>query len=416
MERALPRLPIALLVAYLVVVAPSLGQPLLEAHAFRQTQTAYTALVYHQQGIDLLRPEIPVFGPPWVVPFEFPLFQAAGALLMEVFPPDMAMRVAGLASFLLAAWLLYLLARRVSGMVATVTLAAFLFSPFGILWGRTSMIEYLAVAGGLGFLLAGLAWRDGARWAWLPALVVGSIGALVKSTTGLVFLLPLLAYRGAWRDWRSYALIAVPTLLSFAWTAYADGVKASSPETAWLTTSALRDWYFLDGRDQWEPVVRVLLLDLAGLGLAIPFGILAARGFVRWFLAAALLPLVVIWPMYAAHSYYFAAISPMIALSVGLGVGWLWERRSALGLAAVTACWLLAAVVVADHWLRIWWGPVDPSNVLPAAEYVAARSDPGDIVTIDGREWDPAVWYYARRRGGPEGDVAFRCPYFEPCS
>ncbi|HEY8134595.1 MAG TPA: hypothetical protein VIF08_01045, partial [Candidatus Limnocylindrales bacterium] len=76
--------------AFLLVVAgviwfhlPSLHQPLLEHHSFRQTQTAWTALIFHEQGIDLLHPKIPVFGPPWDVPFEFPLFQALGALVMN---------------------------------------------------------------------------------------------------------------------------------------------------------------------------------------------------------------------------------------------------------------------------------------------------------------------------------------------
>ena len=35
---------------------------------FRQTQTAYTARIYHEQGIDLLHPKLPVLGEPFEVP------------------------------------------------------------------------------------------------------------------------------------------------------------------------------------------------------------------------------------------------------------------------------------------------------------------------------------------------------------
>src|SRR3990172_12922435 len=83
------------------VRAPTLDQPLLEAHSFRQTQTAYTALVFHEQGIDLLHPKMPVLGAPFEVPFEFPLFQAGASLVMDAgVRPDVALRLSGLACFL----------------------------------------------------------------------------------------------------------------------------------------------------------------------------------------------------------------------------------------------------------------------------------------------------------------------------
>ena len=38
----------AILAAYVAYVSPTLGRPLLERRAFRQTQTAYTARIYHE--------------------------------------------------------------------------------------------------------------------------------------------------------------------------------------------------------------------------------------------------------------------------------------------------------------------------------------------------------------------------------
>jgi len=124
-----------------IVRLPTLSQQLLEHHGLRQTQTAYTAVIFHEQGVNLLHPQLPVFGAPFEVPFEFPLFQALAAGVMSWgVPADAAMRTTALACFLLRALLLWGLVRHVGGRVAAmVTLAIFLFSPFSLLGrGRPS--------------------------------------------------------------------------------------------------------------------------------------------------------------------------------------------------------------------------------------------------------------------------------------
>ena len=152
-----------MLLFVLVMHLPTLGAPLVDRHPFRQTQTAFTARIFHEDGIDLLHPKLPILGAPWEVPFEFPAFQAVASLVMDVgVPEDTALRATGLASFLLAAALLWLLVRRQAGWLAgTVALAVFLFSPLGISWGRASLMEYTAIAASLGFALSGLRWREG---------------------------------------------------------------------------------------------------------------------------------------------------------------------------------------------------------------------------------------------------------------
>jgi 4-amino-4-deoxy-L-arabinose transferase-like glycosyltransferase len=92
------------------------------------------------------------------VPFEIPLFQALAAASMSWgLSPDVAMRTTALACFLLSALLLWGLVRHAGGRVAALAaLAVYLFSPFSPLWSRASLIEYLAVAGALGWVWAGL--------------------------------------------------------------------------------------------------------------------------------------------------------------------------------------------------------------------------------------------------------------------
>jgi len=153
---------LALLGLAIVIHIPTLNQPLLETQWFRQTTTAYPALLFHEQGIDLLRPQLPVFGPPFVLPIEFPLFQAAAAILMDLgVPADPAMRITALVCFLITAVLVWRLLVAIAGEAAGLAgLAAFLFSPLGLLISRMSLIEYMATAGALAFIFWGLRWHE----------------------------------------------------------------------------------------------------------------------------------------------------------------------------------------------------------------------------------------------------------------
>ena len=415
---------LALLTLAGVAKLPTLGQPLTENFAWRQTQTAWTARIFHEQGVDLFHPEVPVHGPPWQFGFEFPLFQALGALLMDLgIPPDVAMRTLGLATFLLTGWLIYRLTTRLASPVAgLVALAAFLFSPFGLLWGRTSLIEYLATTAALAFLLAGMHWLEQRRWMDLViALVAGVLAMLVKITTGAFYLLPMLAYqraRGpiALRDWTTWVLIAVPSLTALLWFRHIDALKAATPSTMYLTNAQLIDFNFgtagmrIDP-DVLLPVASALLVGLTGAGL--PLWLPAAVAFVRRLPQQRLLmalmvsvlvgaPLV-LTPLYSTQNYYPAAVSPVAALLVGLGAAWAWERRwdtrGLLVLVGGTALWALTLILTREYWTQSYRPVVDRDGSLAAAAFIRERTAPGDWVVVNGRRWDPTILYYAERRG-----------------
>ena len=62
----------------LVFLWQSRNLPLLDMHGFRQTQTAISALWMRQEGT-LIPYQTPVFGHPWFIPYEFPLYQGLAA-------------------------------------------------------------------------------------------------------------------------------------------------------------------------------------------------------------------------------------------------------------------------------------------------------------------------------------------------
>jgi hypothetical protein len=411
-----------MIAVYILGVLPSLGQSLVETHAHRQTQTAYTAVLYAERGIDLLRPPLPVLGPPGIIPQEFPLFQALGALVMRTgLPADMSMRLVGLMSFVVSAILLYLLARRLMGTTASlVVLGAFLFNAHAWLYGRTALIEYMATAGGIGFLYFASRWMDaGKRRHWAAALAAGLVGILVKITTGGFLLLPALLWQspdGRWGFQRRsvLALVGVAILVGGVWSVYSEGVREETPASLFLSMENQWAWFFgtlgqrLDLPSWRVPLLAFIALTGFGISLWAPLAVARARqGHQRLFLLS-LLSLVAFIPLllfnlYAIHDYYYVAIAPMIALGVGLGVEWLmanwrrrWVSRAAVGLAGA---WVATIIGMTGSWSLIYGSPTEEARAMAIASYVRDHSEPDDWVVLEGWGWNSTFLYYARRQG-----------------
>ena len=435
---ALARIPRdARLLALLMIAAVlprlwSLGQPLVEDHPFRQTWTAWTAKLFHDRGLDLFHPLVPIFGPPFVLPSEFPLFQALGALVMTLgVPDDPAMRVAGLITFVLCAVALWLLVRDVAGRAtAYLAVAIFTATPLSLLWSRTSMIEYLALGAGLAFLWAGLRWSDRREWRWWAlALAFGIVAALVKPPTYVGCAIPL-AIAAASRDapglatWvRSrldvwlIALGLIPLAAAFAWLAYGDAAKATQPAMAFLQSSGpgWRLYYYetLPDRVNGDELGLVMgrLVDLAMGRFTLAFvllGVVAAARVARssFWIAAALavvLPIEIFWGAYRRHDYYFIAVTPWVAMLAALGIMWAWRRmrtRTARVVVAVAALVAVAGSLAYDrgYWTIMYEPAHDPELVLRGARALASATSSDETVLVLGFGYDPSQLYYADRR------------------
>jgi hypothetical protein len=412
---------------------PGLNLPLIEWHGWRQTWTAYTAVLYHEHGIDLLRPPLPVFGPPFIFPHEFPLFQAFAAIVMDIgVAPDLSLRLTALATFVLAALMLWALVRRMAGpLPALVALCAFVFLPLNFLFSRAALPEYLALAGALGWLYWGIAWRDRRQGmaVYAASMVAGTIGMLTKPTTPLFWVLPLILYRAAQEtpgarnwvrarlDFRLVALILVPILIAYGWLLYADSVRIQQEVTSFLASTSdwARHFYYSNiaerlnpalWRGMWEWVSRyvigVAFIPFAAVGLWAA-GRSPQRLFWYGFVAAALLPILVFYGAFYRHDYYFIAITPEASALIALGVGWVAAHartavpRGAIG-AAVGVAALLVAMNASEYWHRAFPPLNDFERVLPRARELASLSTPDELVVVIGRLTNPDIAYYARRR------------------
>lgn len=414
----------------LLIRLPTLDQPLLEKHGFRQTQTAFTARLFHEEGVDLLHPKLPLLDRREEVPFEFPLFQAAAAGVMSFgVAPDTALRATSLFFFLLSALLVYLVARDLIGpKTALASTAVFLFSPFGFVWSRASLIEYLAVAASLGWFWAGIRWRHLRHRPYaLLAAASGAVAMLVKPTTAAFWIIPLLVHETApsaqgWRSWLVRrrdpvlaATIVVPLIAGLAWTRHADAIKAADPATAWLTSRALADWNFGTieqrlTRQSWTAIGSRVSRLLVGL----PFWLFAvALGFVfhtarrRWTLvaiaASAVGTVAVFFNLYVVHDYYLSAVSAQISILLGvaiLGILRLSRPRRRKLMGALVVVWVgTFAFFSFDYWRPLFRQVADSDRVLPLSREIREHTSPDDRILFDSLDWSPAVPYYAERKG-----------------
>jgi len=405
-----------------LVRLPTLGQPLIEHQTFRQTQTAFTARIFTEDGIDLLHPQLPVLGPPFEVPLELPLFQAGAALLIDLgLPTDTGVRLAGLLTFLASAFLLWRLGRRLtSDLAAAVAVVAYVASPLSLIYGRASTIDYLAIAATLAWVEASIAWLEDGRWRWLViGLAAGAIATTVKLPTFIAWPVLVLAF-GADRRiplGRSAlaglgALVAVPLAAGLAWTAYADAIKATQPFAADLTSKALMTWNFgplgqrLDPL-AWATIAGVTALFVVGVGW-IPVLISLVRSSLarsRRFTTIALLfvgmaPAVIFFNLYARHDYYQIATAPAWSLLIGLGGSALYQWLRGRALVLLAGALAVSVVATFPFWSVAYRGAgADNYGFLGIARELEQHTDPSDLVVTIGDDWLPTTLYYAHRRG-----------------
>src|SRR5258707_7658240 len=125
------------------VLLLGLRKPLLDLHAFRQTQTALS-VYWLIHGGPWLAYETPVLGASWSIPFEFPLYQWLVALLALLHVPlDVAGRLVYFAFYAATLWPLWVFIRSVGlGRVAYLNTAIlFMTAPLYLYWSRTFLTE-----------------------------------------------------------------------------------------------------------------------------------------------------------------------------------------------------------------------------------------------------------------------------------
>ena len=405
---------------------PSMSYALTEAYTFRQTQTTLMIREYMAGGPFQLSP-LPLFGPDWQVPMEFPLFQWLAALGGNVVgtSPQIAGRLTALAFFeisaIIAAYLAY---RWFSPAASLATMILIQFLPFGYQWGNAPLIEFLATSGALAALLCADLWTRRPRTVW-AVLATGAflVSFLVKPTTALVWIPVYLGVSIEWtgtdffrRNLRRWPL-AVPLLVgalgAAAWTRLADSVKASNYYSSFLTSANLSEWNYgtIDQRLdalRWE---MILGYSEAIFGSLLVFSALLLIAIYVWPRRAVTvglalsLPLgpLVFFNLYYMHTYYQSAFYPALAIVMGAGIAGL--IRLAVPLSAKWAVTGVALTTVLGlAWISAEGQSISQRKVngwyeFPLAAEMADNVPKGAGVVMVGCDWDPTYFYLSGLRG-----------------
>lgn len=431
LERVLLAL-IAVVIGYSIfVLAWSISQPLIEAHSFRQTQTALSTY-WMLQGEPLIAYETPVKGAPWVIPFEFPVFQYSAALLALIgIPLDDAGRIAAFVYFLACAWPIGMIARSLRlGRFGTLALLALFFaSPINLYWARAFMIESCA----LFFSLLCLAFllRAGETRRIRDLVVAagaGALGVLAKSTTlpafsllgGFYFL--YLAYRKLVIEREISAIwflsafgiaLIVPYIVGLSWVAYADSLKEQSVLGSALTSGALKKWNYGEfplrfSEKLWiETLAQRTFPDILGFASAIGVGFcLAALTslrltiFVGFCVVAFLTPMMIFTNLHVHHNYYQTANSVFMLAAIAIALTALFEigkkRAATLALAVILAGQISYFQVHYFQTVR------NPPEFLTQWRIIAREArdltPPDSALYFFGYSWSSVIPYYAERK------------------
>lgn len=331
----------AALIANLVLATHNWHYGFLIGHEFRQAQTAIIAHYIDQQNNFSVHYETPLFGKPWEVPLEFPLYEWGVVLLSRIthWPHFESARTISLSSVYLSLPAIFLLLGQagLSRYRRLLALALFLATPVYLFYGRTFLMDTTAMMFSAWFLAAFVQTMRTRKIGWLVLCsVAGAAGGLIKSLTFFVWLLPAMLY-GTWCVWSDlrrksgwaaigrtiawgFGAVLAPAAAVIWWVRFTDAIKEHHSSAYIFTSKGLTrgnfGMYDLSARlskETWRALLECWSVAIAQpwlIGVVVLAGIAFLSGH-RWrvlgafslFIAAQMM-----FPFaYAYQDYYFTA-------------------------------------------------------------------------------------------------------------
>ncbi len=413
-----------------------IGNPIADWHSWRQADTASVTRIYAEKGINLLKPKYHDIssiqtGKSNLEGFrmvEFPIYNAIGAVLSTTFQSvglEVWSRLLTIFSALTTAFFLYLLGKKYLGGAGGILAAFFyLFIPFNIYFTRVILPDPMGVMFGVIALWLFTKFIDTGKD--LPLYLSGLFFALmllIKPYLGF-YLVPA-AYlavdkfglKGIFKDkkilLKMVAFLGISFIPFLLWRAWEAQFPEGIPFYTWaFNGNHIRFkpsfWYWIFGE-------RLGHLILGSLGL-IPFtfGILNNRnftqhqaggaGFIHWFLAGALIYVILVANANTMHDYYQILVIPAISLTLGAGSIYLWTQN----VFNKTLCRIILIFSVGIM-LITGWNQISGNYNINHPEIIEAgrevdRITPKDAIVIAPYNGDTAFLYQTGRLGWPAVD------------
>lgn len=328
---------------------------ILDKHAFRQTQTALTA-IFLDNSSSIFKYQTPILGYPWLAPYEFPLYQYLVNLLYKSFDIrlESAGRLFSIFSFFLTIVSSRLIFREFFGRreLSIITLLI-LSSPTLIFWSRTFMIESLALALSLYFLLYLIRFvkNSPSKSNFIIFTLLGIAAGLTKITTFIPFLILAFSYvvyyvfkvTGVRIGKGKEILLKVTIsffcifLISSIWVYWTDYLKSFSLLAQNFKTRNLKEWSY--GTLSQKTNISLLRLVVnrsmrlicgvdAQITLILSLYLLLRKKYYAVFLLFIwFLPLFVFFNLYYRHDYYSYANSIFLLSFFAIGIKTILEQK-----------------------------------------------------------------------------------------
>jgi len=433
---------------------------------WRSSQTLLTSFWFQKEGISLFHSQLPVFGPPWEVPFEFPLYQAISTVFSNITQLNItaSSRVVSVAFFYVSALFLLLLCLELldNKILSSIIFLVYLWLPYNIYFSTEILIDYLSVTLALGYIFWIKKFLDSRHNLvfFLLAIIFGCLGATIKITTMAITIIPsilitlngihlwgikvenltipkeILAKIGQQKaSFLLMTMIAIlPVLLAGLWTRFADAIKQSNIFTVWLVSENLRGWTFggwgqkTSFTDWWAWLIKInnfffmegLLLVFLLAGIAFLYKMPSThRSFYGAALISVLLTIFIFFNLYR-HDYYYIAVSAYMSVLIGFGLYCLNKF-----LLAHKIWWIIFSMVFLFFVLirgieqyRAFQGQFQAeinflnTDIIPLANKVAARTPKDKYIISFQSEWYPYFILYTQRKGliiSPREYKKFNC-------
>lgn len=340
------------------VASVGLEGPLRGEHTFRQSQTMLSVYWMLKDGLALDYP-LPVFGYPWTVPLEFPVYQWSVWAFVKAFGTSIEFsgRVVSLLYFYLGIWFLLALMRQLKWrpIYQVGVLGMLVACPHYLFWSKMPMIESCAWA--IALIWANLGVRLIRKFGWPTAiafLLVGVLAAITKITTFLA-LAPVPFVYGIWFyennvgwNWRNKTFwnvfqmpllgLIVSLLAGQLWVIYTDAIKDPQVIGCLYSSDNLSGWNFGLLKTRFKIIAWRVILEhsqgffflaflIISMGWALfSFGKIKALKWIGASIPLFLLPATVFQNLYLVHDYYQYPSLLYLVIGSGWVLGYLFDN------------------------------------------------------------------------------------------
>jgi hypothetical protein len=271
-------------------------------------------------------------------------------------------------------------------------------------------------------------WVERRSWWLIAALTLTlSIASLIKITTAVVWIVPLVAIAVLWKKTVSIREVTnrwpllIPAVLSSAaglgWSRFSDVYKSNYQFMEFLESRSLTEWYFgsiaqrLDTRG-WS---MIFSNSEAIVGLLLIFFLLLISTLIFWGNRAVTITLastlfigpMIFFNLYYMHGYYLAALYPALVIVMAAGIVGLAKTIGRDSLGSNSARYSVVATATFGLLVMAWISPegqlvsqrsTEGLYQFPLAQEIVDNTpvDAG-IITV-GCDWDPAYPYLSGRK------------------